>query len=142
MCIRDRQYHRFNSLETDPTVEGEVALDVVFPPAPGRMGLNLQPSVAYQVPLTRRGDVTVQASLGVSVPVTDRFGVGVNAYVIAQPGSGQSAGTLGADLRYRVRDDLRLVAGYTMNVAGPQLTGLTPGAGGGIFVRADLFGGR
>ena len=136
------QYHRFNSLETDPTVEGEVALDVVFPPAPGRMGLNLQPSVAYQVPLTRRGDVTVQASLGVSVPVTDRFGVGVNAYVIAQPGSGQSAGTLGADLRYRVRDDLRLVAGYTMNVAGPQLTGLTPGAGGGIFVRADLFGGR
>ena len=39
-------------------------------------------------------------------------------------------------------ENLRVVGGYTLNVAGADLAGLTPGAGGGFFVRADLFGGR
>ncbi len=136
------QYHRFSSLGADPTLEGEVALNVDVPPAGGRLGLTLQPSVAYQLPTRRREDLTGQLGLSVTVPLDGRFSVGVSGFLIGQPGREQYAATLGADVRVRVNENLRVVGGYTLNVAGADLAGLTPGAGGGFFVRADLFGGR
>lgn len=136
------QYHRFSSLGADPTLEGEVALHVDLPRAGGRPGLTLQPSVAYQLPTRRREDLTGQLGLSVTVPLDGRFSVGVSGFLIGQPGREQYAATLGADVRVRVNENLRVVGGYTLNVAGADLAGLTPGAGGGFFVRADLFGGR
>ncbi|GAA0514630.1 hypothetical protein [Deinococcus depolymerans] len=108
--------------------------------APARR-LSLQPSFAYRVPVTQREKSTYQGGLSVTLPITDRLSAGLNTYLISQPGLNALNLTYGADLRYRVNDGLRLVAGYTAGATGTT-AGLTPGANPGVFLRADLSGGR
>ncbi|MFN4251267.1 hypothetical protein [Deinococcus sp.] len=108
--------------------------------APAR-SLSLQPSFAYRVPVTERDKSTYQGGLSVTVPLTDRLSAGLNGYLISQPGLNALNLTYGADLRYRVNDGLRLVAGYTAGATGTT-AGLTTGANPGVFLRADLSGGR
>ena len=111
------------------------------PPA-AALNLSVQPSFAYRLTPAQRELYTVQGGLSLSVPVTERFSVGLNGYLIAQPGLNELNATYGADLRYAVSDTLRLVAGYTASASGTPGAGLTPGANPGVFIRADLFGGR
>ncbi|MCD0159334.1 hypothetical protein IHN57_18980, partial [Deinococcus sp. 6GRE01] len=96
---------------------------------------------AYRVPVTERDKSTYQGGLSVTVPLTDRLSAGLNGYLISQPGLNALNLTYGADLRYRVNDGLRLVAGYTAGATGTT-AGLTTGANPGVFLRADLSGGR
>ncbi|GGS28670.1 hypothetical protein [Deinococcus knuensis] len=109
---------------------------------PAALNLSVQPSFAYRLMPAQRDLYTVQGGLSLSVPVTQRLSVGLNGYLIAQPGLNELNATYGADLRYAVSDTLRLVAGYTASASGTPGAGLTPGANPGVFIRADLFGGR
>ncbi|GHG25754.1 hypothetical protein GCM10017784_17500 [Deinococcus indicus] len=162
------QYHRLGNTDSSSVgtvLEGEIALDAQFPlprtaaqaeaapegepaaattppenAAPART-LSLQPSFAYRVPVTDRQKSTYQGGLSLTVPLTDRLSAGLNSYLISQPGLNSLNLTYGADLRYRVNDNLRVVAGYTAGATGTA-AGLTTGANPGVFLRADLSGGR
>ncbi|OWL94740.1 hypothetical protein CBQ26_14570 [Deinococcus indicus] len=162
------QYHRLGNTDSSSVgtvLEGEIALDTQFPlprtaaqaeaapegepaaattppenAAPART-LSLQPSFAYRVPVTDRQKSTYQGGLSLTVPLTDRLSAGLNSYLISQPGLNSLNLTYGADLRYRVNDNLRVLAGYTAGATGTA-AGLTTGANPGVFLRADLSGGR
>lgn len=162
------QYHRLGNTDSSSVgtvLEGEIALDAQFPlprtaaqaeatpegepaaattppenAAPART-LSLQPSFAYRVPVTERQKSTYQGGLSLTVPLTDRLSAGLNSYLISQPGLNSLNLTYGADLRYRFNDNLRVVAGYTAGATGTA-AGLTTGANPGVFLRADLSGGR
>ncbi|WP_198170811.1 SdrD B-like domain-containing protein [Deinococcus arboris] len=131
------QYHRLSQPingNAAPVLEGEAAAYLTLPEF---RSLELSPSLAYRVPLG--GTPTVQGGLSLGLPLTSHLGLGASAYLIGQPSAGVS-GAYGADVRYLLRDGLRVVAGYTWGAGAAQ--GLTPGARPGAFIRFDLFGGQ
>jgi hypothetical protein len=139
-----------------PGLEGEIAADVqlfssgladinVTPTSaqlavPSRL-LRLQPSLAYRFPFSPGAAFTLQAGLGLTVPLAERLEVGLSGYALWQPQPERFGATYSLDLRYLVRDGVRLVAGYTFGV-GNSVEALTTGARPGAFLRAELFGGR
>ncbi len=112
--------------------------------SPALSGLELQPGVAFRLPLQTLPNLAVQVGLGVSVPITPQVALAATGYFFYQPltPDDTSTSSLSAayalDLKYIVSPGLRLVAGYTVS----QVSALTPDARPGFHIRAELYGGR
>ncbi|GAA5514601.1 hypothetical protein Dcar01_03357 [Deinococcus carri] len=124
-------YHRVQG-GTTRVLEGEVQANLRVRPA-----LDLQPSLAYRLPLGDAAASSVQLGLGATVLLTKTFGVTASGYLLWQPAANTWSAAAGLDARYRLADPVWLVAGYTWS----GFSGLTEGARPGFHVRLDFGGG-
>jgi len=101
-------------------------------------GLQLQPGLAYRVPLSDPSRFAVQGSAGVSVPLSEKFALAATLFALYQPAQDAPLDlSYALDLKYVVSPGLRFVAGYTL----AHVDALTPDARPGFHVRAELYGG-
>jgi len=97
----------------------------------------VRPRGAYRTVLGDSDSLIVQAGLGGTFYLHERFGVGAVAYAMLHPNSGDAAYAFGLESALRLMPGADLVLGYTFG-DGP---GLLVGGASGAFVRFDVYGG-